>query len=202
MTLRKPAATDHPVLDVIRNRWSPRSFTAQSVDRQDLLSLFEAARWAASCNNLQPWRYIIATKDDAEAWETAQSCTMDRNQRWTRTAPVIGYVLAEPIELPSGHSNVWHQYDTGMASAQLILEAESRGLVVHQFAGIDYDAVRKTYDVPEHIDILCGIVIGYQGEPEALIEDLPGREVEERVRNPLGDFVFGGKYGETSDVVS
>ncbi len=201
MALRKPAITSQPVHDLIRQRWSPRSFTDQPVDNDTLVALFEAARWSASCNNLQPWRYILATKNDPDAWETAQNCTLDRNQRWTRTAPVIGYVLAEPIDLPSGHANVWHQFDAGMASAQLTIEAESRGLVVHQFAGIDFKAVRETYDVPDHVDVICGIVLGYQGEPEALIEDLPGREIEERERHPLSDFIFKGKYGESAPEV-
>jgi nitroreductase len=198
MVLRKPAITSRPVNELIRQRWSPRSFTDRAVDHDTLVALFEAARWAASCNNLQPWRYIIATKNDQEAWEVAQNCTLDRNQRWTRLAPVIGYVMAEPVPLPGDRANLWHQFDAGMASAQLTIEAESRGLVVHQFAGIDYDAVRETYEVPSHVDIICGIVLGYQGDPEVLIEDLPGREREERKRNPLSDFVFQGRYGRAS----
>ena len=201
MTLRKPAVASMPLNDLILNRWSPRSFTDQLVDNDTLFALFEAARWAASCNNLQPWRYILATKSDPDAWETAQNCTLDRNQRWTRTAPVIGYVMSEPVPLPGERENLWHQFDAGMASAQLTLEAESRGLVVHQFAGIDYDAVRKTYKVPENVDIICGIVFGYQGEPEDLPEDLPGREIEPRVRKDLSEFIYKGAYGESAPEV-
>ena len=198
MTLRKPAVVSKPLNDLILNRWSPRSFSEKLVDNDILVALFEAARWAASCNNLQPWRYILATKSDPDAWEKAQNCALDRNQRWTRTAPVIGYVLSEPVPLPGGTENIWHRFDTGMASAQLTLEAESRGLVVHHFAGLDYDQTRKTYKIPEKIEIICGLVLGYQGKPEDLMDDLPERETQPRTRKDLGDFIYKGAYGKSA----
>ncbi|MBB44401.1 MAG: nitroreductase [Rhodospirillaceae bacterium] len=201
MTLRKPAVTSQPINPYTCQRWSPRSFSEKSVDDKTIVSLFEAARWSASCYNTQPWRYIIASKNDPEAWKVAQNCTLDWNRRWTQSAPIIGFVLAEPTELPGGHKNKWHKFDTGMACAHLTIEAEAQGLSVHKFAGIDNDAVRKNYAIPQSIEIVCGIVIGYQGSVEALDEDLREREIEERTRDPLSKFVFKSKYGSPAPEV-
>ena len=198
MSLRKPAVTSQPINPYTCERWSPRSFSPKPVDHETLVSLFEAARWSASCYNIQPWRYIIESKTDPEAWEVAQNCTLDWNRRWTKSAPIIGFVLAEPVELPGGHKNIWHQFDTGMSCAHLTIEAESRGLSVHKFAGINKEAVRKNYNIPDCVEIICGIVIGYKGSVEALEDDLREREIEERKRNSLSTFVFKRKYGQSA----
>ena len=200
MTVHKPAETSVAINNLIRDRWSPRSFLDKPVPKELLVSLFEAARWAASCNNSQPWRYIIATSDDSEEYERMQSCVNERNQRWTRLAPVIGFVCAYKM-MGNGKPSPTHFYDTGMASAQLLMQATEHGLVVHQMAGILRDNVRETYAVPEDTDIVCGFGLGYQGEADLLPEELPEREVQPRVRQALSDFVFTGKFGETSPIV-
>lgn len=200
MTLRKPAETSEPVNDLIRERWSPRSFNGEPVARNVLRSLFEAARWAPSCNNSQPWRYIVATRDDGAEYEKAQGCFNERNQRWTRLAPVVGFVCAYK-NLPNGNPSPTHAYDTGMATAQLIMQATDHGLHVHQAAGILRDKVRETYAVPEDTDVICGFALGFQGEAELLPEELPEREVQPRQRNDLAGMVFTGAFGTTSPIV-
>lgn len=195
MILQKPAETSEPVHELIRERWSPRAFLDRPVPRELLTSLFEAARWAPSCNNSQPWRYIVAASDDREAYETAQSCVNERNQRWSRLAPVLSFVCAYKF-LADGKPSPSHMYDTGMASAQLILQAAEHGLVVHQMAGILRDKIRETYGVPDDTDIICGLALGYQGDASLLPAELPEREVQPRKRQALADFVFAGKFGD------
>lgn len=200
MPVRKPAETSQPVHELIRDRWSPRSFADKPVEKDVLISLFEAARWAPSCNNSQPWRYIVATRDNAEEYERAQNCINERNQRWSRLAPVVGFVCAWKL-FPNGNPSRTAWYDTGMASGQLLLQATARGLVAHQMAGILYDKVVETYAVPEDAEVVCGFALGYQGEPDALIEELAQREVAPRERKPLADMVFSGTFGSTSDLI-
>lgn len=200
MTVNKPAETSVAINSLIRDRWSPRSFQSKPVPKEILVSLFEAARWAPSCNNSQPWRYIIATSDDKDEYERMQSCVNERNQRWSRLAPVIGFVCGYTI-MKNDRPSPTHRYDTGLASAMLLMQATEHGLVVHQMAGILRDNVRETYAVPEDTDIICGFGLGYQGEADQLPEELPEREVQPRVRQALSDFVFTGKFGEASAIV-
>lgn len=193
--LKKPAQTSVPIHDLIRDRWSPRSFADKAVAPADLTAVLEAARWAASSNNAQPWRFIVATKADASAHEAALKGFATRNQRWAKAAPVLIFACTRKAFEANGNPNAHAWYDTGTAMTQLTLEAEARGLRVHQAAGIEREVIRATYGVPEEFDIVIGIGLGYQGDPDSLPEDLPGREREPRSRKPLGDIVFAGKFG-------
>ncbi len=193
--LKKPAQTSTPVHDLIRERWSPRSFADKAIPAADLMAVLEAGRWAASSNNGQPWRFIVATSADAAGFAAALEGFNARNQRWAKTAPVLVFACARKTFEANGNPNAHAWYDTGAAIATLTLEAESRGLRVHQAAGIERDKVRATFGVPEEFDIAIGIAVGYQGDPDALPEELPGREREPRVRKPLADIVFQGKFG-------
>jgi len=200
MTVHKPAETSVAVHELIRNRWSPRSFLDRPVPNEILVSLFEAARWAPSCNNSQPWRFIVATSDNDEEYERMQSCVNERNQLWTRLAPVIGFVCAYKM-MGNGKPSPTHTYDTGMATAQLLVQATEHGLVAHQMAGVLHDKIRETYAVPEDTDVICGFGLGYQGEASLLPDELAEREVAPRVRQGLTDFVFTGKFGSTSPII-
>jgi nitroreductase len=191
----KPAETSRPVHELIRARWSPRAFADRPVSRDDLLSLLEAGRWAPSSNNAQPWRWILATKDDAEAHAAAVGCFGVRNQRWVRNAPVLIFVCARRTFEANGNANAHAWYDAGAASAMMCVQATALGLFVHQAAGIERDKIRATYEVPEEFDVCAGMAIGYQGDPDSLPEELPGREREPRKRKPLDELVFAGKFG-------
>ena len=139
--LNKPAQTAAPINALIRERWSPRSFQSKAVSKADLTAMLEAARWAASCNNGQPWRLIVATSDNAAAHAAALAGFNARNQRWAKTAPVLLFVCARKTFEANGNPNAHAWYDTGMAVAQLTIEAEARGLRLHQAAGIERDVV-------------------------------------------------------------
>jgi len=196
MALDKPAVTSKPVHDLIRNRWSPRSFdSSRPVSPDTLTSLLEAARWAASSNNAQPWRFIVATRDNAAEHAKALGCFNVRNQRWAKGAPVLIIVCTRKAFEANNNPNVHAWYDAGAAMAQLSLQATALGLRLHQAAGIERDKARAAYGVPEEFDVCAGIGLGYQGDPDALPEELPGREREPRARKALGEIVFAGAFG-------
>lgn len=193
--LKKSAETSAPVNALIRERWSPRAFAGKPVGGTDLTAILEAGRWAASSNNGQPWRFIVATSADPAAHAAALAGFNARNQRWAKTAPVLVFACARKAFEASGNPNLHAWYDTGAAVALMTIEAEARGLKVHQCAGIERDKVRAAYGVPDEFDICTGFVIGYQGDADSLPEELPGREKEPRARKPLGEIAFSGTFG-------
>ncbi len=193
--------TDHPVHDVIALRWSPYAFADRPVAKEDLLSLFEAARWAASSFNEQPWSYILAAKEDPEGFARLLACLVEGNQAWAKAAPVLALGCTRLSFTRDGRPNAAALHDLGQASAQLALEAASRGLAVHQMIGILPDRARVTFQVPEGVQPLTGLAIGYPGDPSALPEKLRPRDAARRPRNPLSSFVFGGRWGVASPLV-
>ena len=195
------ASTDHPVLDVIPKRWSPYVYSDRPVPVEDLRSLFEAARWAASSYNEQPWSYIVATKDDPANFEKVLSCLVEANQAWAKVAPVLAIGCASLKFSRNSHPNAVALHDLGQASAHLALEATERGLQVHQMAGILPDRVREVFQVPEGVQPLTGIAIGYLGDPASLPEQIASRDAAPRARKPLSEFVFSGRWGTTAAVV-
>ncbi len=196
------AAADHPVHELIAQRWSPYAFADRPVSRADLLSLFEAARWAPSSYNEQPWSYIIATREEPEEHARLLSCLVEGNQAWARAAPVLALGCARLTFERDGRPNAAALHDLGLASAGLVLEATALGLAVHQMIGILPDRARQLYQVPEDVQPLTALAIGYPGDPAALPEHLRGRDAARRPRKPLRAFVFGGRWGTTSPVVS
>jgi nitroreductase len=201
MLPKKPAETSIQLNSLIQNRWSPRAYSDRSVSREDLIAVLEAARWAASCNNMQPWRYIVTTKDDAVEHQRMVDCLKAGNQEWAPVAPVLLIALAS-LKRPNGDDNRHAFYDTGAASALLTIEAAARGLFVRQMAGIEVDNVRQTYAVPDDYGVVAGMALGYQGEPESLPEHRQEPETAPRSRNSLSDIVFTGTFGNASPLVS
>lgn len=203
MTLKKPADADHPIHDLIRERWSPRAFADKPVARETLLTVLEAARWSASSNNGQPWAFILATRSDAAEHQRLVDCLMPGNQGWAKAAPILMLAFARMEWETEARANRTAQHDLGLAAATLTLQAEAEGLVVHQMAGIDVGKIRDTYDVPAVYEPMSAIAIGYQGEVEDLDDEtMREREVAPRVRKTLPEFVFGGKFGTSSPLVS
>ena len=194
--LTKPAETLRDVHPLIRDRWSPRAFDAgKPVSKDDLISVLEAARWTASSNNVQPWRFIVATADNAAEHAKALDGFNVRNQRWAKNAPVLIIALARKVN-DEGAANGAAHYDTGAAVAQLIIQATALGLCAHQAGGIEKDKIRAAYNVPEDTDILVAFGLGYQAEADVLPDDLAEREKTPRARKSLSDIVYTGAYGE------
>jgi nitroreductase len=195
------AQTAHPVHELIATRWSPYSFVGRLVAVDALQSLFEAARWAASSYNEQPWSYIVATKDDADGFAKVLSCLVEGNQEWAKAAPVLAIGCASLRFNRNNNPNAAALHDLGQASAYLALEATARGLAVHQMAGIVPDRVRELFQVPEGVQPLTGLAIGYAGDPGMLPEKMRDRDARRSPRKPLAEFVFSGKWGTASPIV-
>ncbi|MFQ5511112.1 MAG: nitroreductase family protein [Candidatus Krumholzibacteriia bacterium] len=198
--MSKKAVTDHPVHELIARRWSPYGFADRAVSREDLRSLFEAARWAASSYNEQPWRYIVATREDAGEFERLLSCLVEGNQGWAAAVPALALGCANLRFARNGKPNAAAVHDLGLASGNLSLEATARGLFVHQMIGILPDRARELYDIPEGSEPVTALAIGYAADPESIPNGLKERDQAPRSRKPLGELVFGGKWGETSDL--
>jgi nitroreductase len=195
------AITEHTIIDVLAERWSPRAFADRPVEPEKLRRLFEAARWAASSYNEQPWRYVVATKEHPEAYERLLNCLNEFNQQWAKTAPALMLGFYKTTFSRNGKSNRCAPHDLGAASAQLTAQATALDLYVHQMAGIELDVIRDTYDVPDDFEPMAALAIGYLGDPDALPEKLAKQERGERSRRPLDETVFGDEWGEAANVL-
>jgi len=196
--MQRPADTQYPILDVLKKRWSPYSFTDRPVEPQKLRCLFEAARWSASSFNEQPWRFILATKEDPAAFDKALGCLVEANQAWAKHVPVLLLCITKDNFTKNDKPNKVNEHDLGLAMGNLTTQATSLGLHVHQMAGIDPDKVRQTYGVPEGFTPLTAAAIGYQGDHADLDPDIKKRDQGQRTRAAFGGFVFGGKFGQAS----
>src|SRR6202040_1937413 len=158
--MHKRAPTDCPVHDFITERWSPRAFSDKPVAPDVLASLFEAARWAPSSSNEQPWAYIVATRDDRENFEKMLSVLVEFNANWAKNAPVLALAIAELAFAKNNAPNRNAQYDTGAATALLSVEATAHGLAVHQMAGFDPEKARQVFGIPAGWEAIAALAIG------------------------------------------
>jgi nitroreductase len=197
----KAAAPDHPIHELIARRWSPYAFSDRPVAVEDLRSVFEAARWAPSSLNEQPWSYIVATKEQPEQFEALLSCLVEANQQWAKAAPVLALGVAALEFKRNARPNRVALHDLGLAAGNLCLEATARGLMVHQMAGIQPERARELYGIPENAEAVTALAIGYLAPPEGLPEKLRDRELAPRQRKRLAEFVFGGSWGSPSELV-
>jgi nitroreductase len=196
--MEKPAETVSPVLDVVRRRWSPVAFAEQPIDTRTLQTLFDAARWAASSYNEQPWRFIVASKTEPEAFAKALACLHEFNQAWAQSAAVLVFPIVKPTFTHNNKPNGVALYDVGQAVATLSLQAMALGIFCHQMAGILPDNVRSTYAVPADFEPATAVALGYPftGDPASLSEDLRKKQLAPRGRKPFEEFVFAGSWGQ------
>ncbi len=198
--MEKLADNQYPIHQLIRQRWSPRAFSDRSVEKEKLLSLFEAARWAPSSFNEQPWSFLIATKDQPEQFQKLLSCLVEGNQVWAKEAPVLMFSIAKLFFAKNNKPNRHAYHDVGLAVENLVLEATDLGLIVHQMAGFDVDKTRKEFQIPEGYDPVAAIALGYEGDPQQLPEKLQEKETEPRIRQSIQDFVYSERYGNPANV--
>jgi nitroreductase len=199
--MEKPAGAAHPIHDVIARRWSPRAFDERPVEQETLKSLFEAARWAPSSNNEQPWRFIVASKETSTDYDRLFACLVEGNRKWAFRAPVLILSVASLLFEDDGKPNRHALHDTGMAAENFVLQATALGLQAHQMAGFDTQKARETCLIPTGFDPVAMIALGYPGDPALLPDYLREREIKPRERQPIGDFVFSIKWGQTSLLV-
>jgi|SRR5271165_1808708 len=195
------ATSDYPINDLVTARWSPYSFANRSVSIEDLRSLFEAARWAPSSFNEQPWSFIAARKEDTEEFDRLVSCLVEVNQVWAKSASALVLGITRLNFAGNNQPNRAAIHDLGLAAGNLVLEATARGLSVHQMIGIQPDKARALYSIPEGCEPLTAIAIGYAGDPNNLPEALRSRDAARRPRKPIAEFVYRGRWGVKSDLV-
>jgi nitroreductase len=200
--MEKIAETKAPIHELIRRRWSPRAFLELPVEPDKLLSLFEAARWAASASNEQPWAFLEASQQDRKNYQDMLGVLVDFNRGWADKAPVLILTLAHAVFEKDGKPNRHAFYDLGQAVASLSLQATALGLTTHQMAGFNFEAARERFAVPEGWEPVSVIALGYAGDPDSLTEKLRQREMAPRQRKPLETFVFSGAWGHPAPIAS
>ncbi len=197
---QKLPATSAEIHPLIKHRWSPVGFDRErGISRKLMLSLLEAARWSASSSNVQPWRFIVARREESEAFQQMLSVLREGNQPWARHAAALMLTAAHRYPKPEQyHRHASH--DLGLAIGQLALQALHHGIYLHQMGGFYPEKARELYKIPEDFEPMTAVALGYRtAELEHLPERLRGREAGGRERHPLQEFVFAGSWGEAAD---
>jgi len=174
---------------LIRRRWSPRVYTDKQVSAAELKKLFEAARWAASSSNEQPWRFLVGRRGD-ETYQKIFNALVEFNQTWAKSAPVLVLAVGKMTFTQKGTPNRYGLHDTGAAMANLALQATADGLHTHSMAGFDNEQMRASFGIPSDYELGAVTAIGYFGDPASLPDHLHKMEVSPRQRKPLEEFVF------------
>ena len=192
--MSKKANTSLAINPVLASRWSPRAFSNKEIDDRALIKMFEAARWAPSSMNDQPWHFIIGRKGE-ESYQKIFETLVEFNQLWAINAPVLVLCIGS-INRSDTTANPAYKYDTGQAVAHLSIQAMYDGIYVHQMGGFSEKKAAELFQIPEHYEALTVLAIGYLGNPEMLPLRMQKSENAERFRKPLHDFVFENKFGE------
>jgi nitroreductase len=184
--------------DLLRARRSGRAFDDHNIEPDVLVRLFEAARWSPSSANEQPWRFVIARRGDNTAFARLLGALTPGNQTWARRAAVLGISAAALTSQRTGTVNRWAWYDIGQSMAHLSIQATHEGLMVHQMAGYDAERARDAAGIPEGFEPVTAFAIGYPGDPAVLEEHNQKRETAPRMRRPLAETVYEGRWGRPS----
>jgi nitroreductase len=193
----KIADTLPGVHELIRTRWSPRSFSERPVPNEDLKIVLDAARWAASSYNEQPWRFVVARKSDGAAYDRMLGLLVPFNQEWAKTAPVLIIMAAKTTFTHNGQPNVYALHDAGAALAHLFLQANALGLHAHGMAGFDREGAHTVLGIPDDYDLGAAVALGYVDIPEKLTnENHRKAELAKRTRKPLQEIAFGPHWNQ------
>ncbi len=187
--------------ELISRRKSIRAFAEKNIDDSTLINLFEAARWAPSSLNEQPWRFVVSKKDEKESFAKMLSCLNESNQVWAKHAAVLIIVMAKKNFSEKKVLNAHAFHDVGLAIGNLSLQATALNLFLHQMGGIDREKIRTLFEIPEEYDIVSVIAGGYKGSPEMLPENLRRRELQLRLRKNLDELIFSDKFGKKSSLL-
>lgn len=192
----RPAPVNYPINELMARRWSPRIFEeGRSVEHEKIMTLLEAARWAPSCFNEQPWRFLVFDGSDASAMERARGCLSPGNA-WALKAPVLMISVARDNFARNEKPNRTAQHDVGLATENLFLEVVELGLVAHGMAGFDAGRARSEFNIPDGFTVLAMIAVGYpyRGKLDDLDEASRAKELAPRERKPIGEIAFAGTW--------
>ncbi len=187
---------DPDIADLLARRWSPRAWVDGDVEKDKLETCFEAARWAASSMNQQPWRLVVAMREQPSEHARIVGCLSEAKAVWASSAPVLMVSVAKNTFDESGKPNRFAWHDTGLATAALMVQATALGLHVHAMGGFSRDATRSNLGIPEGFEPVAAIAMGYAGRPDSLPEDLRMSEVAPRTRRPCEAWVFRGAWDQ------
>jgi nitroreductase len=183
---------DHKIADIFIKRWSQRAMSGESISEEELMALFEAARWAPSSFNSQPWRFIYAHRN-TKSWDTVFNLMVEFNQSWAKNAAVLVAVISQTTFEYNGKPARTHSFDTGAAWQNIALQASMNGLIAHGVAGFDYDAAKKDLNIPDNYQVECMLAIGKPGKLDMLTAELQNREVPSD-RKKVEEIVFEGTF--------
>lgn len=158
----KPAKTNFDIHPLLKERWSPRSFTDQKVDKESLRRIFEAARWTPSSSNDQPWRYIVGIKGD-KTWEMIMETLVDFNQKWAKLAPVLALSIGKKISDKNGRPSKTFMYDVGQSVAHITFQAMQEGLFIHQMGGFSAQKATDLFNIPDDFQVITAFALGHKG---------------------------------------
>lgn len=186
--------SEYPIHELILNRWSPRAMSGESISDAELMSLFEAARWAPSSYNGQPWRFIYA-KRDTPAWNILYDLMVQFNKDWTKNAAVIMVIVSRDTFEYNNKSSRTHSFDTGSAWENLALQGTAMGLVVHGMEGFDYKKAKEALHIPDGYTVEAMCAVGRPGKKEDLPQEMQKDETPSD-RKPITTFAFEGTFKE------
>jgi len=197
--MKNPTINNFKINALSEQRWSPRAFSAKPVEKQKLQSILEAARWAPSAYNEQPWRFIVGQLGD-DTYGNILSTLVDWNKLWAGNAPVFILNLAKKTFTHNGSQNVTFKYDLGQAVGIMTLEAVNQGLCTHQMSGFDANKAAELFNIPDDFQAVSVTAIGYYGATDELPEDMAGMEKNPRERNDIESIVFGKIFGQSFEL--
>lgn len=195
----KQPATDYPIHPLIASRWSPRAYDSKPVEAEKLQRIFEAARWAASSNNHQPWYFLVGFKGD-EVYQKIFDTLVGFNQQWALNAPMLVLAIAKTINT-RGDQNKSYAYDLGQSVATLSLQAMAEGIYTHQMGGFDASSAALIFEIPEEYKVIVVFTLGYLGDAGILPPNLKELEMSPRSRRSTGESVFTGSFGHKADFI-
>ena len=187
--MRQP---EYPIEPLILNRWSSRAMSGESLTDEELMPLFEAARWAPSSFNAQPWRFIFAKRETSH-WKPLFDLLVESNQSWANAAAVLVLLISHKVFEHNGKPSATHSFDTGAAWENLALEGFARGLVIHGMQGFDYEKAKVVCNIPDDFQVEAMIAIGKAGKKEDLLPEMQKKE-SPSARKPLSEITMEGKY--------
>ncbi|MDF1548121.1 MAG: nitroreductase family protein [Bacteroidales bacterium] len=192
--MKKDADNKNPINELQKKRWSPRSFADTEIPKGKIYSMFEAASWAASSRNEQPWRFIYGLKGEGENYKKIIDTLVSWNQKWAKTAPMLVVGVAKLNSDYHNKPNEYAHYDLGQAVAAMSLQAISDGIYVHQMGGFEKDKVRNSFKMSDNYEPMVAIAVGYLGQPEDLPDDMRELEEKPRTRYELNRLIFNGDF--------
>jgi nitroreductase len=180
------------VHEIIARRWSPRSYAPRTIEPEKVRAIFEAARWSASCFNEQPWRFVIATRDNPAEFARLLGLLVEKNQAWAKDAGLLGITTGKRTFTANGSPDRFHMHDAGMALKSIMLQSTAMGLQAHGMAGFDAHRARTEFAIPDDFEVGAAFVVGY-------VEG-PFNPPETRTRHSLSNQVFTGTWGTPAEI--